>query len=157
MPILRPIPIDTKGKSILGKIKAWLFVPRKWEVAKDYFLYVQYLHIDLKIPAGFIFDGASVPRVFWLFLHPLGILLIPSLFHDYAYRYKCLASRNAEGIYKKDRMFFDEMFLKISYQVNGIYTPDFIAWYLLRLFGWWSYRQHPPDKKPNNSLIGYLE
>jgi len=135
MPILRPIPIPTKGKSFWGKIKAWLFTSRKWMLVEDYLLYVTFLHMELKVPAGFIFDGASIPRLFWNLLIPTGILLIPAIFHDYAYRHHHLLSDSGKVVYKKDRKFFDKMFLEISYQVNGIRTTDKVAWYLLRLFG----------------------
>jgi hypothetical protein len=39
---------------------------------------------------GFQFDGASIPRVLWAFLNPIGLLLIPGLIHDYGYRHRQL-------------------------------------------------------------------
>jgi len=140
MPDLRPVPISSHGLSWWGRIKAWIFTPRQWEVVADYYLYVEYLRAELKIPAGFIFDGASIPRILWPLLSPTGILLIPSIFHDYAYRHKELLDGNGRRVFMlQGQKFYDEMFRRISIQVNGIKTPDFIAWLMLRLFGRFAY------------------
>lgn len=142
MPILRPVPIPTKNKSFWGRIKAWLWESRKWEFVEDYYFHVDWLNITLKIPKGFIFDGASIPRPFWNLLVPDGILFIPSFFHDFAYRYHYLLSKKGAKVYERDRKFFDKLFLKLSYQVNGIKTPDKIAWFVLRLFGGKAYKNN---------------
>ena len=43
------------------------------------------------IPAGFKFDGASIPKFLHPFLSPqVGVLLIGGLVHDYAYKYATL-------------------------------------------------------------------
>jgi len=78
MPILEPIPILTKNKNFLNKIRIWLFENRKYKIAKEWeYRYNQ--DIVFIIPAGFIFDGASVPRLFWPILSPTGLLLIQGL------------------------------------------------------------------------------
>jgi hypothetical protein len=38
---------------------------------------------EIILPADFELDGASIPRIFWGILSPVGLLLIPGLIHDY--------------------------------------------------------------------------
>ena len=42
------------------------------------------------IHAGFLFDGASIPRIFWtmLGLTPHGVMDGPALIHDFLYHYQ---------------------------------------------------------------------
>ncbi len=37
------------------------------------------------VPAGFEFDGASVPRLLWTMFNPVGELFEASIVHDYMY------------------------------------------------------------------------
>jgi len=142
MPILRPLPISTQKLSWWQRTKAWLFKSRRWESVENYSLYVSYLQETLMIPAGFIFNGASSPRLFWPLLRPTGILLIPALFHDFAYGHHALMGKDGELIHKdKGQKFYDKMFREISLQVNGIKTPDYTAWLALRLFGRFAYNK----------------
>ena len=46
------------------------------------------------IPAGFQFDGASIPKFLRTFFSPVGVLLLGGLVHDYAYKYKTLLEVN---------------------------------------------------------------
>jgi len=60
------------------------------------------------IRAGYIYDGASIPRVAWsiIGLYPGGIMEEPSLVHDSMYR------RKGDGVYARadaDRCFFEMM------------------------------------------------
>ena len=140
MPQLKPLPINSHDLPRWERIKAWLLTPRQWELVEDYCLYVDYLHAEIMAPAGFIFDGASIPRPFWPLLDPTGILLIPAIFHDYAYRHHELLSGDGKPVFvNQGQKFYDEMFRRISLQVNGIKTPDYAAWLALRLFGRFAY------------------
>jgi len=78
MPKLRPIPVRKRGER------------RKWKVLEDWtcdFLGRGFTYI---IPKGFIFDGASIPRLFWNILNPTGYLFIAGLLHDFVYKYRFL-------------------------------------------------------------------
>ena len=87
-PLMKPIRIATKGKGFFTMIKMWILGVRHWEIAKDF----QYVLNGNKyvIPAGFKFDGASIPKFLHPFLSPVGVLLIGGLVHDYAYKYATL-------------------------------------------------------------------
>ena len=83
MPTMRPIIIPTKDRGFFGAIWLWLWTSRKWEIAEDWYFSLN--DTEYKIPAGFIFDGASIPKYFWNWLSPIGVLLMPGLIHDYLY------------------------------------------------------------------------
>ena len=90
MPNLRPLPIPTKNKSYLGRVLAWIFNIRRWELTRNwYFQFKDDDGDDLRIVLhqGFIFDGASIPRPLWALLSPVGLLLLPGLLLDYGYKY----------------------------------------------------------------------
>ena len=80
---------------------------------------------NMKIPAGFITDGASVPRVFrWLFSRVGSAHQVAALLHDYLYSEQLLSRRHA------DRMYF-----KVCKHM-GVGTPAAVAMYgALILFG----------------------
>jgi hypothetical protein len=40
---------------------------------------------EIKVPAGFVTDGASIPRVFWNIFDPYGPYLKAAVVHDYLY------------------------------------------------------------------------
>ena len=87
-PKMRPIPIKTKGKGFFTMIKMWLLGFRHWEIADDFDYEIN--GTKFVIPAGFKFDGASIPKFLHTFLSPVGVLLIGGLVHDYAYKYQTL-------------------------------------------------------------------
>ena len=87
MPELKPVPIATEKHGFT----VWLHSVRTWELTENwkYTLPVSCTGgkgVKIVIPKGFVFDGASIPRPFWAILHPSGLLLIPALVHDFAYR-----------------------------------------------------------------------
>ena len=149
-PELKPLTISTKGKGFWKGIVMWLLSTRNWELTKDW----KY-NIDGKeyiIPAGFTFDGASIPKFLRTFFSPVGVLLIGGLVHDYAYKYKTLLKVN-----KKDTMGeltqkkADEIFRDINIIVNGFYTMNRLAYWSLRLGGFVAWNGH---RKRNSKIPG---
>ena len=140
MPKLCPLPIETKGQHTLTRIWRWVTSVRKWELLEDW----EYEQLDnepvILIPKGFVFDGASIPRVLWGLLSPTGLLLIPGLIHDFAYRYDYLWAIDSDGkifIHEEGagRKHWDLMFQKVGLEVNGMPIIDKLAWLALALFG----------------------
>lgn len=76
MPILRPIPVNKRGE------------PRRYELMEDWKCEILGRDFTFIIPKGFIFDGASIPRLFWNMLSPSGYLFIAGLLHDFLYKYR---------------------------------------------------------------------
>lgn len=164
MPKLQPIPIKTRNHNVFVRIFRWIASIRKWEVIEDW----QYDLPDgptIIIPKGFIFDGASIPRPLWFLLAPTGLLLVPGLIHDFAYRYDYLWAINAGGEgncvckYKEGsgQWLWDGMFREIGLYVNGMAIIDTLAWAALFLMGWMSWRsnrkRNADEIKPESYLI----
>lgn len=155
MPIIQPIGINAYRKN-LSWWKRWLtyiFPYRDWKIIEDYYLYIPFLKVYLKIPKGFIFDGASIPKIFWPFLSPTGILFLASLFHDFGYRNKYLLFDNGTKLYVDvldKQKCFDKLFYDIAKWENSIDVPKiiiiyrliliFIAYQILRMVGKIAYK-----------------
>ena len=88
MPHLKPIPIKTKGKGFWKCIIMWLLSTRNWKITKDW--KYRYNGNEYIVPAGFQFDGASIPKFLRTFFSPVGVLLVGGLVHDYMYKYACM-------------------------------------------------------------------
>lgn len=136
MPSMKPVPILTHNISRWDKI-CQEFAARKWMIDEDYELYVPFLDETLFIPSGFIFDGASIPRFLWPMMSPVGILFLPGLFHDFAYRYNCYMTTDGTLIHQmQGREFFDGNFKKMSEWINDVPSAEIMSWSALRAFGW---------------------
>lgn len=154
MPVMRPLPIPTKSHSGLDQILAFIFLVRRWRIEQTFsftFKGTEYL-----IPAGFEFDGASIPRPLWALLSPTGLLLIPGLIHDYGYRYNGIYVRNGNGNIElahvgEQQAFWDDLFAEIGDQVNGIALLNCLAKLGLALGGgstWRSWRDRGLSPPP---------
>jgi len=140
-PLMKPLKIATKGKGFFKMILMWILGVRHWEIAKDF----EYTLNGEKfvIPAGFKFDGASIPKFLHPFLSPVGVLLIGGLVHDYAYKYETLLKKNKKdtlGIISQKRA--DEIFRDIGIGVNGFYLMNYLAYWSLRLGGFMAWNKH---------------
>jgi len=140
MPTMRPIIIPTKDRGFFGAIWLWLWTSRKWEIAEDWYFSLN--DTEYKIPAGFIFDGASIPKYFWNWLSPIGVLLMPGLIHDYLYANENLLKANGVVDSKKTQKECDQIFRDVAISINGFYIINWIAYYALRLFGWVAWNGH---------------
>jgi len=150
MPCLSPITIPTKAQSTwLHKVVMGITEKRRWVLTNDW-LYKLDDDVTILIPRGFVFDGASIPRIFWIFLSPTGLLLIPGLIHDYGYKYNQLweIRREINNVcileYKKGagKEYFDGLFKQVGKQINGMIVIDFIAWLAVALGGFSAWKAH---------------
>ena len=146
MPVLQPVQIKTKGKGFWKGIVLWLLSTRNWILKEDWKYNID--GTEYVIPAGFQFDGASIPKFLRTFFSPVGVLLIGGLVHDYAYKYKTLLKKN-----KKDTMGeitqkkADEIFRDINIIVNGFYSMNRLAYWSLRLGGFVAWNGHRKRNK----------
>ncbi len=152
MPKLLPKRIKTKGEDIHIRIWRWMTVIRKWEVGEDW-------EFDLPdgqrivIPKGFIFDGASIPRLFWGILSPTGLLLIPGLIHDFGYRYDYIwALDETDVAYRYQtqagKTYWDTVFSEVGLQVNGMPIFNWMAWITLVTMGRWAWESNRKRNEP---------
>ena len=144
MPALRPITIKTKDKGFFGATWLWLWGSRTWELVEPWSFSID--GRTFIIPKGFVFDGASIPKYFWNWLSPVGVLLIPGLVHDYLYANEALMqSNNVIGV-KRNRKECDQLFRDIAIEVNGFKSINWIAYGALRPFGWIAWNKHRKNK-----------
>ena len=149
MPTMKPLPIKTKGKGFFKGILLWLLGVRQWEIANDW----EYTLNGNKyvVPAGFKFDGASIPKFLHTFLSPVGVLLMGGLVHDYAYKYETLLRANKrDTLGKISQKRADEIFRDIIIEVNGFYVMNWLAYWSLRVGGFVAWNGH----RNRNSKIG---
>ncbi len=99
---------------------------RKWKVIEDY-TYKRGL-IRILVQKGFVYDGASIPRIFWRFIGPpaAGKYAHASLLHDWLYVEQSLSKFGT--LVKITRKEADDLMLAIMkddgvswWQRNAIY------------------------------------
>ncbi|MEE8234214.1 MAG: DUF1353 domain-containing protein [Gammaproteobacteria bacterium] len=141
MPKLRPLPVNKRGER------------RRWEVLEDWtcdFLGHGFRYI---IPKGFIFDGASIPRLFWNILSPAGYLFMAGLVHDFVYKYRFLYTYSAiESLDGMERRVIREFYTQKEADCKFEALADKIcmgahfftktAYITLRLFGSTAWKEH---------------
>lgn len=66
----REIPVD-------------IILPTKWWKPTLYRIHHAITVGDVQVPARFVSDGASVPRIFWMVFPPIGLYFYAALVHDY--------------------------------------------------------------------------
>ena len=141
MPELKPIAIPTKGKGFWKGIAMWLLSTRNWEITKDWHYSID--NTDYVIPAGFTFDGASIPKFLRTFFSPVGVLLIGGLVHDYMYKYSACKPADKKGqLLLVDQKKADQIFRDINIEVNGFYFMNYLAYWSLRLGGFVAWNGH---------------
>jgi hypothetical protein len=146
------IPYQLRGESIIKAFLAWLPSP-KWRLLEDY-CYQLPDGTKVVIPKDFDFDGASVPRLFWMMLNPVGLLFIPGLIHDYAYKNGCLWQVSGQGEIssygKNTKWAWDLLFRSVAHQLNGPRVLHNVAWLGLLVwpFTWWRRRREQSPIKP---------
>jgi hypothetical protein len=142
MPKMMPLPIGTADKGFWKGVWLWLMGVRQWEIAEDWQFEVNgQKHV---IPAGFQFDGASVPKFLATFLSPVGVLLMGGLVHDYIYKYATLLKDTKKrpncGVMTQKEA--DILFRDICIEVNGFKVLNYLAYWSLRLAGFVAWNGH---------------
>ena len=147
MPELKPVAIKTKGKGFWKGIVMWLLSTRNWEITKDWKYRLN--GNEYVVPAGFVFDGASIPKFLRTFFSPVGVLLVGGLVHDYMYKYACMKRTDKKGsLLIVDQKKADEIFRDINIEVNGFYFMNYLAYWSLRIGGFVAWNGHRKrDKK----------
>jgi hypothetical protein len=95
---------------------------------------------DIEVPAGFLTDGASVPRIFWSILYPFGSYFPAALVHDYLYS---KVSDHFTAARKIDRKESDKIFLEAMKDVGVDWLTRHTIYRAVRLGGWKGYKKSP--------------
>ncbi len=152
MPVLVPLAIPTRSQpSPLHKLVAFVTSTRHWRLAENWH-YTLDNGVTIIIPKGFRFDGASIPRLFWMILSPVGLLLIPGLIHDYGYRYGLLWRLDDDGClveYQRGagKKYWDLLFKEVGDRVNNVLMVNILATTALFLGGQCSWKKHRARNK----------
>ena len=154
MPILIPQPIEIKHVPYRIKVWRWIFYIREWKLHEDWY-FTMPDGTDIKISKGYILDGASVPRPLWGVLSPVGLLLIPSIIHDFGYEKGYLIVIGGNGKETKylsnyNKRNWDDLFYEISNFVNGKGIINFLSWKALLFFGGYSWKKYEKNRKQKN-------
>jgi hypothetical protein len=108
---------------------------------------------SINVPYGFIYDGASVPRIAWTLsgITPDGLLRPAALIHDFLYRYAGHLPRNSYGMLKDgywrdlygavwSRKDCDRLFARIMREAGVSKVKRRLAYSGVRSFGWMSWK-----------------
>lgn len=113
-----------------------------WEVMEDFEYHVgsEDSNEVIKVPKGFITDGASIPKIFWSFIGgQWGKYGYAAVLHDFLYHTKIYTRK------KSDQIFLEAM------GVLGVPKwKRLLMYFAVRLAGWhpWKYRKpYVIDKK----------
>ncbi len=113
-----------------------------WRVNKAFEYHVGYENSTqrIKIPAGYLTDGISIPRFCWVIVgHPLsGEAVQASVIHDFLYQY---------GLYDQKRS--DDIFLEALIVLKVPVWKRQVMFRALRFFGWIAWNQARKNDKKN--------
>ncbi len=98
----------------------------KWKLLEPFEFYIdeEGRRIYYKVPAGFITDFASVPKIFWNILPPWGKYGKAAVLHDYLYRTKLVSRKKA-----------DEIFLLSMKVLKVSFCKRYLMYLAVRIFG----------------------
>lgn len=95
-------------------------------------LMADFEYVKVKVPKGFISDGASIPRAFWSIIgHPFGPALEGAVIHDYLY-FKGLLTRKE----------CDKLFLEAMKELKVFGPKRWIMYQAVRKFAWLGWNAH---------------
>lgn len=140
MPNMKPLPLGTKNKGFWRGIWMWISGVRQWELTSSFHYKLE--GVEYVIPAGFQFDGASVPKFLATFLSPVGVLLMGGLIHDYGYKYATLLKKDLTTIGPKPQSYMDKLFRDICIEINGFKVLNYLAYWALALAGFVAWNGH---------------
>ena len=103
---------------------------RHYKLLEDMVVFSHKIGVTV-IPAGFVTDFASVPRIFWNLFPPTGPYAKAAVYHDFLYQMGAVSRAEA------DYEFMDGM------RALGVILPvRFTMWAALRAFGWRAWEEY---------------
>lgn len=116
---------------------------------EDYILWAECIKKYIIIPKGFIFDGASVPKILHSLLGPTGLLLLGACPHDFGYRYHGLIVADEDSCsitfkrYAKHQL--DLVFQNLCQLESSVVTSAWLAEKAVQWFGDSSWDHNVPS------------
>jgi hypothetical protein len=91
-------------------------------------------HTIIRIPAGFSFDLASIPRVLWWLLAPNELGIAPPLAHDFLYQNRGVVTDPFDRVFTRREV--DRLFRQLMGEEQVWWWRRWAAWAAVRAFGW---------------------
>jgi hypothetical protein len=98
------------------------------------------------VKKGFKTDLVSIPLPLSLFAPPTGLWAYASIFHDFLYKTHLTTQKEA-----------DEIFYKIMKDTGVKPYKRLLAYYAVRLFGWYGYNKHFSEKDIRYGYVKSIE
>jgi len=83
---LNHVAVTIAGSALPGPTVTYDPVSKQWQLDHAY-TYLDNPHA-ITVPGGFVFDLASVPRIFWGVIAPFELSITAPLIHDFLYRHR---------------------------------------------------------------------
>jgi len=153
VPVVQAVYTKPPERTWYQKVFKFLTYRRKFMVREDYVLWISSLGCYCFIPAGFQFDGASVPKFLNNLYNPSGMLLLGSIPHDFGFRYQGLILINSLtgtlsfSAFSKRKL--DTIFEELCNWESGFSKASKIAKLGLTCFGWIGWNE---NRKKNCNL-----
>ena len=135
--VVKQLPVKEIRKKLLG-VFPYKKKVLEWEVYEDFSYEDRKLDLVIEIPKGSKTDFASIPRIFWPILPPVGRYSRAAVVHDYCYRH---------GLFT--RKISDLIFFHAMEELKVPKWKRIVMYWAVRLFGWFAY-QGKKSKKGNN-------
>jgi len=87
----------------------------------------------IKVPAGFITDFASIPKIFWSVLPPDGPYAKAAVVHDYCYRTGCYSKWKSDLIFLEGMRVLQVAKWKRRTMFTAVVLFGWFAWYKRRI------------------------
>lgn len=168
-PVMSPMRKRVDGISMIKRLLKWRKNRRHFKIKKDWIIWIDYLELWIKIPSGFVLDGASVPKAFHSVINSIDALFYGSIIHDFIYRTDQLIVCSDKdfgnwklmspiGKTKTDRLMFE-----FTKQTEGYILPNGISLLISMTVGWLSwikarkrgYKLLTPYPSETNSILNY--
>lgn len=111
-----------------------------WRLTKGFEYHVGCYPSDevIVVPEGFVTDFASVPKVFWPIISPVGKHGKAAVIHDFCYATACYSRLRSDSIFEEGMRVLNVEAWKRETLYNGVV-----------LFGWWAWYKHRRRENKN--------
>lgn len=141
-PLTRKLPLVNKNDNTGKQIWDWLTKRSKYLLVKDDFVYIPMLNAWSFIPRNFVYDNASIPRVFGFVLRPDGILSYGALPHDFGYRFGGLMLSAGPAypyqFVELSKKTIDQVFKDLNNRVSNLKVVNAAAEWAVDTFAPWN-------------------
>jgi hypothetical protein len=124
-----------EGSGLRGPRLTYLPAMGAWRLDRSYRYFDEVNDVVLRVPQGFIFDLASVPRVLWPVIAPFELSLVAPLLHDFLYR---AGGRTSVRDYTRAEV--DRLFLRAAIEEGVPRLKASVAYRMVRMFGFTAWR-----------------